>query len=381
MSQKQKKNDILYLSFNQNNSCISCGTQTGFKIFDVDPIRERFGHHFGGGIGIVETLEKTNVLALVGGGDHPQFLPNKVIIWDDYNKKPVFEIERRNRIRGVKFNREILTIINEDCVELFDFKNMTRLRKIKTGDNVNVVAGLSNQIKIPFIMTPSIQVGAVQVTEYKGGIERIVKCHKNVIKLITPNQETTKFATCSSQGTLIKIWDVETLLRVKELRRGSDQSNIYSINFSKDSKYLVSSSEKGTIHVYSLCDQFENTKSNLNFMSFVLPKYFSSEWSLFQIPYESTGKHMCCILSDDNQSLSKLLVVDYNGRYVYYKFDLKNMKYQIDKEGSILESNDDDNDNDNDSGGNDGNDVNNLNASDNDSVHESRDEEKNPKIV
>ena len=59
----------------------------------------------GGGIGIVEMLYKTNMLALVGGGSTPKFPLHKVILWDDYQGKIIGEMTFKSDIRAVKMRQ------------------------------------------------------------------------------------------------------------------------------------------------------------------------------------------------------------------------------------------------------------------------------------
>ena len=97
-SSSNNKN-LLYVGFNQDQGCFACGLQNGFRVFNVDPLKEteKQGEFFqdlvkfyslfyyyldftGGGIGFVEMLFRCNYLALIGGGNKPCFSTKKGIV-------------------------------------------------------------------------------------------------------------------------------------------------------------------------------------------------------------------------------------------------------------------------------------------------------------
>lgn len=38
----KKQDEILYLSFNQDQGCFSAGTQTGFRVYNTKPFKDQF---------------------------------------------------------------------------------------------------------------------------------------------------------------------------------------------------------------------------------------------------------------------------------------------------------------------------------------------------
>jgi len=134
-------------------------------------------------------------------------------------------------------------------------------------------------------------------------------------------------ATASDKGTLIRVFDTDTGQQLRELRRGADRADIFSIAFNPISTYLVVASDKGTVHIYGLeagpsvgeqqAAQRQNRASTLAFIPF-LPSYFSSEWSFAQFHVPDTR----CICTFGPQP-NTIIVVCANGGYYKFSFDAK----------------------------------------------------------
>lgn len=70
----------------------------------------------------------------------------------------------------------------------------------------------------------------------------------------------TLIATASSKGTLVRIWSTSSGAQVYELRRGSDKAEIYWLSIDKLNKWLACTSDKGTVHIYSLSNKKKSNK-------------------------------------------------------------------------------------------------------------------------
>jgi len=111
----------------------------------------------------------------------------------------------------------------------------------------------------------------------------IIVAHTSALSTLTVSPSGAFLATTSSRGTLVRVWDTNSGKMVRELRRGSDQAEIYGVAYRPDEEELCVWSDKGTVHVFAI--GYENTVANrtsaLSPLSpyLKLPKYFASEWS------------------------------------------------------------------------------------------------------
>ncbi|KAJ7524540.1 hypothetical protein O6H91_17G010400 [Diphasiastrum complanatum] len=278
-------------------------------------------------------LFRCNILAIVGGGSTPRYPLNKVMIWDDNQSRCIGELSFRSEVRAVRLRRDRIVVVLEHKIYVYNFADLKLLHQIETIANPKGLCALSPASNSSVLACPGLHKGQVRVEHYGLKKTNFISAHDSNLACFALTLDGRILATASIKGTLIRIFNTLDGTRLQELRRGADRAEIYSISFSASAQWLALSSDKGTVHVFSLnapaatedahvLDSAQvvpvtsnqgstntvvngngspvagtspltfptgNPSSSLSFMRGVLPRYFSSEWSFaqYRLPNET----------------------------------------------------------------------------------------------
>ena len=343
----EKANSMLYINFNQDGSCFAVGTQSGFMILNTDPFKNNFNRDMNGGIGLIEMLNRSNIVALIGGGKSPRYSSNKLVLWDDHKQKEISEMRFMSSVKNVKMKKDRIFAVTEDKIYVFNFNTLELFDTIETKNNIKGIISIS--INGNIIAYPDKEkIGSVVIKDYDKQIDKplTISAHKGPINFLQLNKDGSILATASDKGTLIRLYDTSDGKLIQELRRGTENAEIFSIAFDDNNRFLAVSSDRKTIHIFIInrdekMEQNENEENVISNKKSMFgnianylgmgKKYFNSEWSFAQIKINS-NKSICTFGKDHS-----IFVVSNDGKYYRAHFDPKNGgDCKIDEEKSIF---------------------------------------------
>ena len=319
-------NEVLWVDFNQDQTSFVLATETGYRVFQTDPLSHTHSRVFegAGGLSRVCMLFRSNVLALVGGGRNPRYPPSKVILWDDKDGQAIAELTFRVAVKVVKLRRDIVVVGVDSKIYCYRFGDLALLDTIDAcGQSLHVdvaaspdhpvvacTGNVTGKVFIAFYHT-SFTTGTGPVVAQRREKTTSIEAHESSLAVISLNYDGTRVATASGKGTLIRVFDTSSGDRLFELRRGAEKVDIYSVAFAKCGAWLAVSSDKGTIHVFSL-----KGSTTANRTKSILPAYFYSQWSFaqFRVPDYRT----ICAFGTDPHTIICLCA---DGGYYKAKFD------------------------------------------------------------
>ena len=331
---EKPENRILDISFNQDQGCFAISTEKGFRIFNSFPFKDTFQRDFDAGIGIVSMLFRSNILALVGGGLHPKYPPNKVILWDDHQMKCIGELSFKSNVKAVKLRKERIVVVLEQRAYIYQISDLKLLDAVDTYANPQGLCALSSKDAV-ILVTPDKKKGYIRIMNYDTNANIEKKDHESSLSALALSQDGKLCATASDKGTLIRVFSTEDATLLQELRRGADKADIHSISFDKSCYWLACTSDKGTVHVFSLAEghkgvqekpgvapapppasgdpgspskkvEAKNPTSAFKFMKGLF-SYFSSEWSFAQFRIPDAKSVVAFGPDDKNAIIGKML--------------------------------------------------------------------------
>ncbi|KAJ2109936.1 autophagy protein [Coemansia sp. RSA 376] len=263
--------DLLFINFNQDYSCLSVGSKNGYKIYNCEPFGKCYARSEGG-IGIVEMLFCTSLVALVGSGDQPTLSPRRLQIINTKRQSIICELTFPTTILAVKLNRRRLIAVLEEQIYVYDISNMKLLHTIETPPNPTAICAMSPSSENCFIAyptpasisSPPTKPGALSEIPATTDVMvfdanaceaiNIIQAHKSPVSSLAMNREGTMLATASDKGTVIRVFALPSAQKIAQFRRGAYPAKIHSITFNATSTLLLVSSDTDTVHIFRIAD-------------------------------------------------------------------------------------------------------------------------------
>jgi WD40 repeat protein len=307
---------------------------------------------------MVTMLFKTNIFGIVGSENNPDYKQNIVLIWDDNNKKILCKMTLKEKVLNLKLRKDRIIIVCNSKIHIchYSTSDFQLVGSLETGPNPLGLIGINYTQEKGIIVYPSNdedrKKGQITVNHFIQGNNIYINAHDHNLSYIALSYNGLLLATSSEEGKKIRIFETETGEYLQELNRGKEKADIKCISIDFKNQFIAASSERGTIHIWSLFKSIEKIKksgkiilneednnnkvSNVGSMFSIIPNFlggslFKNEWSFAQIRLEEPYS----IFHFGTENV--LIIITSTGKYYKARIDLqKGGECQILEEEQLL---------------------------------------------
>ena len=115
-----------------------------------------------------------------------------------------------------------------------------------------------------------------------------VECHTSPIKKMQINLTGNLVATCSTQGSLIKVFNIIDGTLIRTFSNGVGYKQFYSMRFNYDSSFLCVATELGVVNVFKVLEYKHNTvdpdSDSKPYQEVITPGNSSKKWFSSLVP-------------------------------------------------------------------------------------------------
>ena len=332
---KKPKTKILYSSFNSNNSCLTLGMQFGYRIYDLTKKDNLFFYerNLGKGIGIIEMLDKTCILALVGGGNNPYGEPKQVNIYDDREGKVISEMKFKSDILNLRLKRDKLLVVSENYIYIINLANLKSIDSINLGEDnkkkvpfafcleqeinklaYNVINNLENKIVINSYFSENKKTSIELKTNYK---------QNNFIKFMEFNKNARLIGISPKNYKYLELYNAENGLIVCKCKLDVESLNVKHISFSQEDDFFCCFSDSGEVNIFNIKSLFNIQEGEDELIKLNQKDSNNMElkiWSKFYLPENEV---ICCFgnFMENDNGKGYIICIGKKGNYYLIKFD------------------------------------------------------------
>lgn len=175
-------------------------------------------------------------------------------------KKTLSELKFSQNILNLKLRKDKIAVICTDKIYLFSLNSFQSIDIIETGENPHGVIGINYSLEKTIIAYPDKKKGKIKIKNYEKTNNINVNAHEKTIGIIVLTINGDLMASATEMGTIIRIFDTDNGNMVQEVRRGKEKAQIKCICFEQNNKFIAATSNRGTVHIWSLSTALKNFK-------------------------------------------------------------------------------------------------------------------------